>query len=1197
LPEAEAETRGTARTEAPSEAKMERRQAPTFVRTKRRRERAAAAHLAVNEPNFGLLASDASWRNSWVAIVAGKFSSSPYSGLLFVEHTTAYAELYDTDGEGRIRAPFRRKFDPLGGRSTWTHIVPGLFGPSGFTGLLLYDRTAGVGRFYDCNGEGDFILKGEYSGWPTSWTHIVTGRFVASSPYSSVFFYSASENYGEIWATDGSGLAGVAPYQTFQDFWDSAFTHVVAGDFHWTPGPIVSVPTLTDLFFYDGRSGHGEMYRCDMVPDSPESNIVLTKAAVSDSLPQHVNSVVAGNFGGLGNTDLAFYDGSAGTLSFVTFEDVNDTSANLVLRETQSGLRRTATDFLVAGNFWMANPDDHWFGDGPQLSGSRRFDPDWRFGTGTFTDLLLYDRAAGLGEFYFHEPLAPPAEPLAGYITSRTSLGGASLATGSVLPGESIAIHVSSQEGPYSINIYRQGVFGDGQTEEMMAAIDGLPAEPTPLEIARNAYKDGAQWPEVANFVVPDWPSGFYLARAQTIGTPSQKTDIPFVVRARPGARSGILFVVADTTYAAYNDWGGRNSYGHVTGAQFAGAFPSTSALRIPFGFELSFERPFHGGFGNAPEAWEIPFLQWLARMDVAVDVCTSRDLHFEAPGLDEHRLLLFVGHHEYWTAQMRTHVEDFARAGGNVGFFSGNVCWWQIRLNADGTQLQCYKVADFDPVSTTDDHALTTVHWFDDLVKRPETTLTGVSWLGDGGIFNDQQHRFVMKRPDHWAFAGTGLTRDQKFGGYSSTPGGPEDRSVAGPETDRAQADGPNGLNSPANFTLASIYDLTYCNLEVGTMGTFRPAEGSGEVFNAPTLNWASGLTRTADGSNVIDQITLNVIKRLGPWMSISDGQSMPGAPVAAVPWRRSFALFIADSAGGIYTTGGDPREGFGPWASVSEGRSTAGAPVTAVPWGNRFALFIADPAGGIYTAGGDPQQGFGPWASVSEGQSTPGAPVTAVPWGNRFALFIADPGGGIYTCAGDPQGGFGPWASVSEGSSAPGASVTAVPWGDRFALFIADPAGGIYTCAGDPQRGFGPWASVSEGRSTPGAPVSAVPWRDGFALFLADPAGGIYTCAGDPQRGFGPWSSVSEGVSTPGARVTAVITAPDRIALFLVDPGGDVYMTSGNADDGWGPWTGVWAKKSTPGAPIAAVVGGSNRVTLFFADRKGGIYATYRD
>jgi hypothetical protein len=36
--------------------------------------------------------------------------------------------------------------------------------------------------------------------------------------------------------------------------------------------------------------------------------------------------------------------------------------------------------------------------------------------------------------------------------------------------------------------------------------------------------------------------------------------------------------------------------------------------------------------------------------------------------------------------------------------------------------------------------------------------------------------------------------------------------------------------------------------------------------------------------------------------------------------------------------------------WTSVSEGSSKPGAPVAAVPWGDSFALFITDPSGGVY-------------------------------------------------------------------------------------------------------------------------------------------------------------------------------------------------------------------------------------------------------
>jgi len=239
------------------------------------------------------------------------------------------------------------------------------------------------------------------------------------------------------------------------------------------------------------------------------------------------------------------------------------------------------------------------------------------------------------------------------------------------------------------------------------------------------------------------------------VDNPHVATDLAKIEKGQP--LSPILLVLADPTFCAYNAWGGRNSYGYLCGADFGGAFPSTSAKRIPFGFQLSFERPLHGVWGNMPQTRELPFIQWMARRGIPIDVCTSRDLHFERPNPDDYSLLLFVGHHEYWTWETRTNVESFVKSGGNVAFFSGNVAWWQVRITPDGQQLHCYKVAEFDPVSTTPDHALTTVHFFDPPVKRPETTLTGVSWQG-ANILHGSSHKFVVKKADHWAFAGTNL-------------------------------------------------------------------------------------------------------------------------------------------------------------------------------------------------------------------------------------------------------------------------------------------------------------------------------------------------------------------------------------------------------------------------------------------------------
>ncbi|MGI8988903.1 MAG: hypothetical protein ACR2I2_04845 [Bryobacteraceae bacterium] len=319
-----------------------------------------------------------------------------------------------------------------------------------------------------------------------------------------------------------------------------------------------------------------------------------------------------------------------------------------------------------------------------------------------------------------------------------------------------------------------------------------------------------------------------------------------------------------------------------------------------------------------------------------------------------------------------------------------------------------------------------------------------------------------------------------------------------------------------------------------------------------------------------------------------MSEGKSTPGAPVTAVPWGNSFALFIADPSGGIYAIKAEP--GFG-WELVPGRSTTPGARITAVPSGNRFKLFMADVNGEIFTTSGIPYQGWDSWTSVSEGSSTPGAPVAAVPFGQSFALFIADPGGEIYALNAQP--GFG-WELVPGRSTRPGAQVTAVPSGNRFTLFMADANGEIFTTSGIPYQGWDPWTSVSEGKSTPGAPVAAVPFGQGFALFIADPGGGIYAI--NAQPGFG-WELVPGHSTKPGAQVTAMPwnnpISPERFLLFMADVDGTIYMTSGIPYQGWDPWTNVSKGISTPGAPVAAVPWGQD-FALFFADLNGLIRKT---
>src|SRR6185312_7343389 len=118
--------------------------------------------------------------------------------------------------------------------------------------------------------------------------------------------------------------------------------------------------------------------------------------------------------------------------------------------------------------------------------------------------------------------------------------------------------------------------------------------------------------------------------------------------------------------------------------------------------------------------------VRWLEINGFEVEYCTSIDLHADPHFLDNYQLLLSVGHDEYWSKEMRDNVEAFVAGGGNVAFFSGNVCWWQVRFEDNNRTMVCYKNANEDIQLTGVDNSRITINWRDQPVSRPENSLTG---------------------------------------------------------------------------------------------------------------------------------------------------------------------------------------------------------------------------------------------------------------------------------------------------------------------------------------------------------------------------------------------------------------------------------------------------------------------------------------
>jgi hypothetical protein len=440
----------------------------------------------------------------------------------------------------------------------------------------------------------------------------------------------------------------------------------------------------------------------------------------------------------------------------------------------------------------------------------------------------------------------------------------------SVWPGQALALHVSTDAPRFRVAFHR---WWDGF--EHLHTTDWLPGQQ-----ARegHVYEDW-DWPRYLFDIPRHWPSGVYLAHLQEpealpLARAMESAAALFVVRG-PG-RSALLYKLPFATYHAYNVTGGACFY-----------FQPPRWLDPP-GAKLSWHRP-GGGIGGLtfgaldhydPESprqtfahWDARFIRWLAQQGYEAEFCADLDVHDDPALLSKHRLLLSVGHDEYWTEAMRGHVEQYVQGGGHVAFFGANLCWWRIHLVDGASAMVCHQGG---PKGALD-------HWWPETgARRPEDRLTGVSYRHGGGWWDGPRDTqgFTVQQPQHWAFEGTGLRQGERFGVQSTPP-------LVGYECDGAPlawADRDRGLvrladhagvcGTPAGFEPLAVGPLGPAwqelphreglaageGLHSATMGWYRQG---GTVFTAGTTDWAQVLANGSDAA--VPRITRNVIDRLG--------------------------------------------------------------------------------------------------------------------------------------------------------------------------------------------------------------------------------------------------------------------------------------------------------------------------------------------
>ncbi|NNE92578.1 MAG: hypothetical protein HKN23_13105, partial [Verrucomicrobiales bacterium] len=420
----------------------------------------------------------------------------------------------------------------------------------------------------------------------------------------------------------------------------------------------------------------------------------------------------------------------------------------------------------------------------------------------------------------------------------------------SYAPGDELELHISTTSPKYSLQIQRHGA----ETKTVFEKTDiegGLE-----YAIPEHASAKGCGWPVGFKLKIPeDWQTGYYTVtmRIKDRGgkytqwnTRTAESSLYFVLRPKvPGANSKILLQLATNTYNAYNNWGGGSLYG----------FHGRANLQ---GHEVSFHRPQRSLFSR----WELDFVKWAESNGYALDFCANQDLQFMPKIVEPYRLILSVGHDEYWSAEMRDTAEQFIADGGNMAFFSGNTCCWQVRWQEKTQSLLCWKQwFNQDPfyAGTPEDKRRMATLWSHHLIGRPENELTGVGFLHGGyhrshGHFMDGTGAFKVHRPDHWILEGTDLKRGDEFGGKDT---------IVGYECDGCEIEWREGLPFPTHKdgTPKTFEILATCPAQWAAGDAFWyekwpgkdhqgnavlgmwASEKSGTVVTTGTTDWAHGL------------------------------------------------------------------------------------------------------------------------------------------------------------------------------------------------------------------------------------------------------------------------------------------------------------------------------------------------------------------
>jgi hypothetical protein len=398
-----------------------------------------------------------------------------------------------------------------------------------------------------------------------------------------------------------------------------------------------------------------------------------------------------------------------------------------------------------------------------------------------------------------------------------------------VAPGSAERFYVDAPRARWvRVELYRMGWYGGlgGRLVLRSPRLQATPQRPC----AHDSRTGLTQCDWRATWSVrlpPTLVSGVYTGKLVT-SAGAQKDTLLIVRAPHPGA---IVAQISTATYEAYNDFGGDDLYPSVLRVGVTGTDQ---------GVEVSFDRPYDSTTGAGQLfARDIAMVRFLEREGYPVTYVTDAGVDANASEVRGARVLLVVGHSEYWSQRAHDAYAAARDAGVNLAFFSSDTMGWRVRYvpagagSSEAGRPDHVIVAYKEHAALDPDRSRPTGRFPDGgasiTATRYENCITPRLPGGPPPVYRYYAWSPSAALSPGWLFRGTGLTP------ASSVPG------ILGYELDRLAP------SPPADLVVVGQGRATCQGSQAQSdqaFSTLYRARSGALVFSSGTMGWQLGLS-----------------------------------------------------------------------------------------------------------------------------------------------------------------------------------------------------------------------------------------------------------------------------------------------------------------------------------------------------------------